>query len=43
MASGAAKGGKILGQFPSTFYDEGDEYVLPRGRVIPRTSWDAIW
>ena len=43
MASGAAKGGKILGNFPSTYYDEGDEYVLPRGRIIPRTSWDAIW
>ena len=42
VMGGAVQGGKILGQYPADF----DEQISPpnrRGRIIPTTSWEAVW
>ena len=36
------QGGKILGEYPSDFTENGAFNIDPRGRLIPTTSWDAI-
>lgn len=35
-------GGKILGKYPDDITPEGP-LNIDRGRIIPTTSWDAIW
>ena len=42
MFGGGVAGGKILGQYPTTFSDSGSENI-GRGRLIPTRSWDALW
>ena len=42
MAGGAVRGGQILGEFPDDLTDDG-ELNIGRGRLIPTTSWEAIW
>ena len=42
MMGGDVKGGQILGKYPAKLSDDGDE-ILERKRVIPTTSWDAIF
>lgn len=36
------RGQRIVGQYPETLLQEGPE-ILGRGRVIPTTSWDAVF
>ena len=42
MMGGAVKGGQIVGQYPSDIGEFGP-LALPRGRMIPTTSWDAVF
>ena len=42
VAGGAVRGGQILGEFPDDLTDDG-ELNIGRGRLIPTTSWEAIW
>ena len=42
MAGGAVRGGHVKGAYPDDLTDEGP-YNAGRGRVIPTTSWEAIW
>ena len=42
MFGGRVAGGKILGQYPTTFNDSGAENI-GRGRLIPTRSWDSMW
>ena len=42
MMGGDVNGGKILGQYPYDITNDGPLNV-GRGRIIPTTSWDAIW
>jgi len=42
MMGGAVKGGRVLGQYPDDITPEGP-LNIGRGRIIPTTSWDAIW
>lgn len=39
---GSVKGGQILGTFPSDLTDSGP-LNIGRGRLIPTTSWEAVW
>ena len=42
VMGGAVQGGKILGQYPHDY----DHQISPpnrRGRIIPTTSWEAVW
>uniref|UniRef100_A0A7S4JY73 DUF1501 domain-containing protein n=1 Tax=Odontella aurita TaxID=265563 RepID=A0A7S4JY73_9STRA len=39
---GGIDGGKILGQYPSSF-GEAEPGNIGRGRLIPTTSWDSLW
>jgi uncharacterized protein (DUF1501 family) len=39
---GHIKGGQILGEYPSDLTLAGP-LVDGRGRIIPTTSWDAVW
>ena len=34
--------GKIMGKYPTTFADSGSTNI-GRGRLLPTTSWDALW
>merc|ERR1712100_762918 len=43
MAGGGVKGGQILGDFPSSLSDMRYKYRLKSGRMIPSTSWEAVW
>lgn len=44
MFGGAVAGGKVLGQYPSSFeVGDPDGIALKRGRMIPTTPWDAMW
>ena len=42
VLGGSVKGGKILGQYPTDLTQQG---LLSdgRGRIMPTTSWDAVW
>jgi len=42
MFGGQVKGGQIVGQYPSDISEE-SELNLGRGRMLPTTSFDAIW
>jgi hypothetical protein len=42
MMGGAVKGGQIVGQYPSDIGEFGP-LALSRGRMIPTTSWDAVF
>jgi len=42
MLGGAVNGGKILGEYPKNFTHY-DETSCGRGRLVPTTSWDALW
>ena len=42
MFGGAVKGGQIVGTYPDNLTDDG-ERSLGRGRMIPTTSWDAVF
>ena len=39
---GSMRGGRILGEYPSDLTSKGP-YNIGRGRMIPTTSWDAVW
>lgn len=41
-AGGSVDGGKILGKYPDDITPDG-VLNIGRGRIIPTTSWDAIW
>ncbi len=42
MFGGSVKGGQIIGKYPDNLTDDG-ERSLGRGRMIPSTSWDAVF
>jgi len=42
MMGGQVKGGKVLGEYPYDITPDGPLNV-GRGRIMPTTSWDAIW
>ena len=42
MFGGGVKGGQIVGTYPDNLTDDGD-LSLGRGRMIPTTSWDAVF
>mmetsp|Transcript_10203 Transcript_10203/g.21320 ORF Transcript_10203/g.21320 Transcript_10203/m.21320 type:complete len:551 (+) Transcript_10203:1-1653(+) len=42
MFGGGVKGGKIVGTYPDNLTDDGPR-SLGRGRMIPTTSWDAVF
>ena len=42
IAGGAVRGGQIVGSYPADLSDSGPNSV-GRGRLIPTTSWEAIW
>jgi hypothetical protein len=42
MFGGGVNGGRILGEYPGTFWDT-DPTNIGRGRLIPTTSWDSWW
>ena len=42
MFGGDVKGGKIMGEYPSSF-KESDPNNVGRGRFIPTTPWDALF
>jgi hypothetical protein len=42
MMGGSVKGGMIHGKYPKDITPSGDLNV-GRGRIIPTTSWDAVW
>uniref|UniRef100_A0A7S0KZ56 DUF1501 domain-containing protein n=1 Tax=Asterionellopsis glacialis TaxID=33640 RepID=A0A7S0KZ56_9STRA len=42
MLGGAVKGGQILGKYPESFSEQ-DATNDGRGRLVPTTSWDALW
>jgi len=42
MMGGQVKGGKVLGEYPYDLTPDGPLNV-GRGRIMPTTSWDAIW
>ena len=41
MFGGDVKGGKIVGKYPS--FGSSDPTNIGRGRVMPTTSWDALF
>jgi hypothetical protein len=41
MFGGDVKGGKIMGDYPS--FNESSATNIGRGRVMPTTSWDALF
>merc|ERR1719473_1377067 len=45
ILGGAVKGKQVLGKYPRGLRAEGprSEHILPRGRVLPTTSWEAVW
>jgi uncharacterized protein (DUF1501 family)/uncharacterized protein (DUF1800 family) len=42
LLGGGVDGGKFMGKFPHKLGDDG-ELNIGRGRVIPSTSWEAVW
>jgi uncharacterized protein (DUF1501 family) len=42
ILGGGLKGGKVLGQYPDIFTEDG-ELALSRGRMLPTTPWDSLW
>ena len=42
MMGGGVKGGQIVGSYPDNLTDNG-ELSVGRGRMIPTTSWDAVF
>eukprot|EP00656_Telonema_subtile_P022373 TRINITY_DN2349_c0_g4_i2.p1 TRINITY_DN2349_c0_g4~~TRINITY_DN2349_c0_g4_i2.p1 ORF type:complete len:1161 (-),score=234.81 TRINITY_DN2349_c0_g4_i2:206-3688(-) len=42
LLGGSVKGSQILGKFPSALDETGPEYI-GRGRLLPTTSWEALW
>jgi uncharacterized protein (DUF1501 family) len=42
MVGGAVEGGKILGKYPDDLTEAGPQNI-GRGRLVPTTSWDAVW
>lgn len=42
MFGGSVAGGKILGQYPTSF-DVSAAENIGRGRLIPSRSWDSLW
>lgn len=42
VAGGSVAGGRILGEYPSTFTGESDIF-LDRGRIIPTLAFDAVF
>ncbi len=42
MFGGGVKGGQIVGTYPDNLTDDGPR-SLGRGRMIPTTSWDAVF
>jgi uncharacterized protein (DUF1501 family)/uncharacterized protein (DUF1800 family) len=42
VAGGKVKGGRVLGAYPDTLNSDGD-LNIGRGRVLPTTSWEAVW
>ena len=42
LLGGKVKGSQIFGQFPSAFTDD-SETNIGRGRILPTTSWEAMW
>jgi hypothetical protein len=42
MFGGDVKGGQIFGEYPRSF-SEADPTNIGRGRVMPTTSWEALW
>lgn len=42
IMGGNVNGGKILGQYPDDITESGP-LNLKRGRILPTTSWEAIW
>lgn len=42
LLGGGVKGSQVLGKYPTSFEKAGD-HNLGRGRMIPSTSWEAIW
>lgn len=43
LLGGAVKGKRILGKYPSDLSEATSSVLIGRGRVMPTTSWDAIW
>eukprot|EP00934_Nitzschia_sp_Nitz4_P009264 Nitzschia sp. Nitz4//scaffold316_size20630//7257//13186//NITZ4_008656-RA/size20630-snap-gene-0.2-mRNA-1//1//CDS//3329547514//9254//frame0 len=46
MMGGSIKGGRIVGKYPSDLSETSPlrlEEDISRGRMIPTTSWDAVW
>ena len=42
LAGGSVKGARVHGHFPSDLSEAGEE-VIGRGRLVPTTSWEALW
>lgn len=43
-AGGALRGGRILGRYPSSLEQDSDVSLgSARGRLLPTTSWEAMW
>jgi len=42
VLGGSVKGGRVLGEYPD-ISNEGSPHLMPGGRVVPTTSWEAIW
>ena len=42
MAGGSIRGGQILGKYHRTLSEEAEENI-GRGRLLPTTSWEAMW
>jgi uncharacterized protein (DUF1501 family) len=42
IAGGGVRGAKMLGKFPDSLKDTGDD-ILENGRVVPTRSWEAVW
>lgn len=40
---GDVKGGRILGEYPRDFAESTSTLDVGRGRLLPTTSWDALW
>ena len=43
MLGGKVKGRRIHGQYPHDLTDDGPFSVKSSGRLLPTTSWEAIW
>jgi uncharacterized protein (DUF1501 family) len=42
VAGGAVRGGQILGEYPADLSENGT-FNIGRGRLVPGTSWEAVW